>query len=427
MSLVIQKLRLQRGWSQQQLADFSGLSVRTVQRIESGQKATAESLKSLAAVFEVEFQELRAAVDEGSSQPSSAPAASTERPDPAAMNTDPVNPNPNPTTPNPTTPSPTTPPTPMPAPAFRAGWHDARHEYRGHRLAMSDDEVRAFREVRKLRGFYHHLMIYIVVIAGLTIFNLWKTPERLWVLGPALGWGIGILAHGLSVFGGGRIFGPEWERRQIEKRLGRKLALMLGAGFAFGLAMPGDVWAQAQARSMSTSAPSLGDILAHAPVWVWAVFVVLLVVGLRLSRTSTSRPAVSIVVSLGLLAWSLSGVVGAFGAHVLPLAAWAAGLVVAAALGRRMFAPDGLRLAAGGARVQVPGSWIPLIAMMGIFVLRFSNGVVTGAHLPLGANAAYAPVMAALLGACSGLFVARAWCIVGFARAQRVNVVRAVA
>ncbi len=89
MSLVIQKLRLQRGWSQQQLADFSGLSVRTVQRIESGQKATAESLKSLAAVFEVEFQELRAAVDEGM-QPEPAAEAPPEPPDPAAMNVDPI-------------------------------------------------------------------------------------------------------------------------------------------------------------------------------------------------------------------------------------------------------------------------------------------------------------------------------------------------
>ena len=29
-SMLIQKLRLQRGWSQQQLADLSGLSVRTM-------------------------------------------------------------------------------------------------------------------------------------------------------------------------------------------------------------------------------------------------------------------------------------------------------------------------------------------------------------------------------------------------------------
>jgi transcriptional regulator with XRE-family HTH domain len=88
MSLLIQKLRLQRGWSQQQLADLSGLSVRTVQRIESGQKATAESLKSLAAVFEVEFQELRAAVecDEPSAAaPPAVPPPATIDPEPKTM------------------------------------------------------------------------------------------------------------------------------------------------------------------------------------------------------------------------------------------------------------------------------------------------------------------------------------------------------
>jgi len=34
--MLIQKLRLQWGWSQQQLAKASGLSVRTIQRIEAG-------------------------------------------------------------------------------------------------------------------------------------------------------------------------------------------------------------------------------------------------------------------------------------------------------------------------------------------------------------------------------------------------------
>jgi transcriptional regulator with XRE-family HTH domain len=34
--MLVQKLRLQRGWSQQQLAELSGLNVRTIQRIEKG-------------------------------------------------------------------------------------------------------------------------------------------------------------------------------------------------------------------------------------------------------------------------------------------------------------------------------------------------------------------------------------------------------
>jgi transcriptional regulator with XRE-family HTH domain len=34
--MTLQKLRIQKGWSQEQLADLSGSSVRTIQRIERG-------------------------------------------------------------------------------------------------------------------------------------------------------------------------------------------------------------------------------------------------------------------------------------------------------------------------------------------------------------------------------------------------------
>ena len=55
---MIKRLRENRNWSQEQLATMSGLSVRTIQRIESGNKASLESLKSLAAVFEVDISTL---------------------------------------------------------------------------------------------------------------------------------------------------------------------------------------------------------------------------------------------------------------------------------------------------------------------------------------------------------------------------------
>ena len=60
----IRELRKQKYWSQEQLAQMSGLSIRTIQRIERDQKAGLESLKALAAVFDMEISELqREAVD----------------------------------------------------------------------------------------------------------------------------------------------------------------------------------------------------------------------------------------------------------------------------------------------------------------------------------------------------------------------------
>lgn len=56
--MILKQLRLSRSVSQEQLAQMSGLNVRTIQRIESGHKASTESLKCLAAVLEVELSTL---------------------------------------------------------------------------------------------------------------------------------------------------------------------------------------------------------------------------------------------------------------------------------------------------------------------------------------------------------------------------------
>lgn len=56
---MIKKIRISKGWSQEQLARFSGLSVRTIQRIERGHTAGLESLKCIAAVFEMDISSLQ--------------------------------------------------------------------------------------------------------------------------------------------------------------------------------------------------------------------------------------------------------------------------------------------------------------------------------------------------------------------------------
>ncbi|MBQ4845318.1 helix-turn-helix transcriptional regulator [Pseudoalteromonas sp. MMG005] len=59
---MLKKLRADKNWSQEQVATFSGLSTRTIQRVESGQSASIETLKSLASVFEVDVVTLTAEV-----------------------------------------------------------------------------------------------------------------------------------------------------------------------------------------------------------------------------------------------------------------------------------------------------------------------------------------------------------------------------
>ena len=161
--MIIRKLRLQRGWSQEQLSQMSGISSRTIQRIERGQKASAESLKSLAAVFDINYTELRQELD---------------------MNTQ--------TTTN-------------------------------DNAQITDKEGRAIEYVRDLKGFYSHLIKYVLVITLLFIINYITSPTYIWAWWVVLGWGLGILSHALAVFEISSFFGPNWEKKKVEKRLGRKL------------------------------------------------------------------------------------------------------------------------------------------------------------------------------------------------------------
>ncbi|MFT6409178.1 MAG: transcriptional regulator with XRE-family HTH domain [Arenicella sp.] len=56
--MIIKKLRSKKNWSQEQLATFCGVSLRTIQRVEAGNQASLDTLKSLASVFEVDISKL---------------------------------------------------------------------------------------------------------------------------------------------------------------------------------------------------------------------------------------------------------------------------------------------------------------------------------------------------------------------------------
>jgi transcriptional regulator with XRE-family HTH domain len=156
--MIVQQMRLERGWSQQQLADIAGINTRTIQRIESGQSASLESFKALGAAFGVDFSQLQ---EDTVRQIVSTPEQ-TE-------------------------------------------------------LAL------AFSQVRDIKRFWHSALAYLVVMSFLVAVNLATSPRYLWVMWPAMGWGLGLALKATRVFGVLPWFGPEWERREVEKRLGRKL------------------------------------------------------------------------------------------------------------------------------------------------------------------------------------------------------------
>lgn len=54
-SAKLKRWRMERGWSQEHLAELAGIGVRTVQRIETGEPASQDSVAALAAAFNVDL------------------------------------------------------------------------------------------------------------------------------------------------------------------------------------------------------------------------------------------------------------------------------------------------------------------------------------------------------------------------------------
>ena len=153
--MIVKKLRLQRGWSQEHLAELTDLSVRTIQRLERGHKPGLETIKSLTAVFEVDLN------------------------------------------------------------IFDSGDNGMNVQH------LKADEVLAMQYVKGVIEFYSHLLMYVVFSSVFLLNGGWHLEGIYW---PFLGWGLGLLMHGLWSYDAFTwITPPKWERQLVERRLGRKL------------------------------------------------------------------------------------------------------------------------------------------------------------------------------------------------------------
>ena len=96
--------------------------------------------------------------------------------------------------------------------------------------AMRFDEARrrARKRVKDIRSFYVSATMYCIVIPSLWAINL-IGGGKIWAHWATIGWGIGLTAHGLSVFAGRSFFGTEWEEKKVEEIMAReKLKVVSG-------------------------------------------------------------------------------------------------------------------------------------------------------------------------------------------------------
>lgn len=80
-----------------------------------------------------------------------------------------------------------------------------------------DAYERARRRVKEVKGFYNHLIVFIVINAFLAIVNIFTSPGIWWFYWVTIFWGFGLVWHGISIYMNRGMFSKEWEDRKIKE------------------------------------------------------------------------------------------------------------------------------------------------------------------------------------------------------------------
>lgn len=152
------KLRQEKGWSQEELAMHSGLSVRTIQRVESGKTASLETLKCLAAVFETSIADLMKEPEMPKTQSN-------------------------------------------------------------YSLSTDYREKDALDHVKNLKAFYTHILVFVVVMPCIAALNYVLSPGVWWYILVIIPWVLAIILQAVTTLSFFNFLGPKWEQRQFKKRM----------------------------------------------------------------------------------------------------------------------------------------------------------------------------------------------------------------
>ena len=155
----------------------------------------------------------------------------------------------------------------------------------------------------------------------------------------------------------------------------------------------------------------LGTVLRHTPGWVWGLLAGLLTLGLSQVRERNASLARVTFMPVAMTALALWGIVAAFGNSPMfgyVLAAWllAAALMVGAI--SPMAAPRGTSYDPASRSYRMPGSWVPLLLIMAIFLTKYVVGVDLAMKPSLALDGQYTLGVGALYGLSSGIFTGRA-------------------
>ena len=164
----------------------------------------------------------------------------------------------------------------------------------------------------------------------------------------------------------------------------------------------------------------LSHIIQGTPIQIWLLLAGLIALGVSQARTRTIGRTRAAVLPAVFVVLSLAGVVSAFGSNAFAfgIAAWSVG--IATALGVSRFLPR-MRATwqAASDTLQVAGSWLPLVLILALFLVKYAAGVSLALQPQLASQVGFVVACSLAYGLFSGLFAARGLQLLQVRRAAR--------
>jgi hypothetical protein len=154
----------------------------------------------------------------------------------------------------------------------------------------------------------------------------------------------------------------------------------------------------------------IGPILAGTPTWVWFLLAGLLGLGISQLKTRTMSAIRAFIMPVAMTGLSLWGTISAFSHSAIygyVLLTWAVAAVVLAAVVGSISPPAGTGFNPQDRTFTVPGSWVPLALIMGIFLVKYMVGVEVAMNPGLAHDSTYSLTYGAIYGVFSGIFTGR--------------------
>ncbi len=157
------------------------------------------------------------------------------------------------------------------------------------------------------------------------------------------------------------------------------------------------------------------SILQHVPRFVWFLLAGLIALGVSMSFTRRRSLRTAILIPLAMIMLSFYGVISVF-SQPAALAGWLAGAILALVVSAALGLWGTVRWSQQERCLIVPGSWIPMAMIVGLFITKFCVNIMLGMHRELSNDLIFATLAGFAYGAFSGMFLARGVAMLKVAR-----------